>query len=84
MTDDDRFRLLFGPYRTPRFAYGSGVFCEVRGRVTVYGLSDGPIPWPVGKRGRAKALVVYKGLAKALRRESNQLCVTTGASRRRR
>jgi hypothetical protein len=38
MSDDDRFRLLLGPYKTPRFPYGSVVHCEVRG------LSDGPIP----------------------------------------
>ena len=71
MTDADRFRLLFGPYRTPRFHYGRVVFCEVRGEVTVCGLSDGPIPWPLGKRGRAKSLVVYGDLAEAVRRESN-------------
>ena len=66
----DRFRLL-GNYRTPRFRYGKVVFCEVRGEVTVCGLSDGPIPWPVGKRGRAKSLVVCGELAEAVRRESN-------------
>ncbi len=31
MTDDDRYRLLFGPYKTPRFRYGSTRFCELRG-----------------------------------------------------
>jgi hypothetical protein len=71
MRDSERFKLLFGPYRTPRFGYGKVAFCEVRGQVTICGLSDAPIPWPVGKRGRAKALVVYKGLANAVRRESN-------------
>jgi hypothetical protein len=70
MKDADRFRLLFGPYRTPRFRYGRTVLCEVRGEVIIVGLSDGPIPWPVGKKGRAKGLVVYQGLAKAVRRES--------------
>src|SRR5262245_47938132 len=69
MNDADRFRLL-GTYRTPRFRYGRPVVCEVRGEVTVCGLSAGPIPWPVGKRGRAKALIVYSGLARAVRRES--------------
>jgi hypothetical protein len=29
-----------------------------------------PIPWPIGKRGRAKSLVVYRDLVKAVRRES--------------
>jgi hypothetical protein len=72
VTDADRFRLLFGPYRTPRLRYGKAVFCEVRGEVTICGLSDALIPWPVGKRGRAKSLVVYGDLAEAVRRESNQ------------
>jgi hypothetical protein len=42
----------------------------VRGEVVVCGLSDGTIPWPVGRRGRNQGLVVYQGLARALRRES--------------
>jgi hypothetical protein len=65
----DRFRLL-GNYRTPRFRYGKAVWCAVRGEVEVVGLHDAPIPWPVGKRGRAKSLVVFKDLARAVRRES--------------
>ncbi len=71
MTDADRFRLLHGPYRTPRFRRGRAVTCAVRGEVVVCGLTDGPIPWPVGQRGRAKAPIVCGGLAEAVRRESN-------------
>jgi hypothetical protein len=58
---------LIGTYSTPRFRYGAVAFCEVRGKVIVTGLSAAPIQWPVGKRpgGRARALVVYAGLAKA-------------------
>lgn len=51
---------------------GAIVQCEVRGEVKIVGLSDGPIPWPIGKKGGAKSLVVYKDLAKALRNESCQ------------
>jgi hypothetical protein len=69
MDDADRFQLLFGPYRTPRFRYGEVVFCEVRGEVTLCGLTDAPIPWPVGKRGRHQAIVLCGGLAEAVRRE---------------
>ena len=65
----DRFRLL-GAYKTPRFRYGRVVRCEVRGEVEVVGLHEALVPWPVGKRGRAKALVVFKDLARAVRRES--------------
>lgn len=38
----------------------------------IVGLSDAPIPWPIGKQRRARSLVVFKGLALAVRRESNQ------------
>jgi hypothetical protein len=69
MNDADRFRLL-GTYKTPRFRYGRQVSCDVRGWVSAVGLSAGPIPWPVGKRGRGKALVVYGHLARAVGRES--------------
>jgi hypothetical protein len=72
MEDADRFRLL-GKYQTPRFRYGLKVFCEVRGEVVITGMTDAPIPWPVDKGGPGRhSLVVYMGLAKAVRRESNQ------------
>ena len=75
MTDDDRFRLLFGPYRTPVFRYGDA-FCELRGDVILCGLTDAPIPWPTGKKRQkgpgARAIVVYGALAEAVRRESAQ------------
>ena len=72
MNDVQRFALHFGPYQTPLFSYGDIVVDEVRGEVTIVGLSAAKIPWPVGKRGRAKSLVVYSGLADAVRKESNQ------------
>ena len=65
----DRFRLL-GRYKIPAFRYGQRVQCEVRGEVLIVGLTAGPIAWPIGKKGRAKSLVVFKGLASAIRRES--------------
>ncbi|HEY7158207.1 MAG TPA: hypothetical protein VH575_29915 [Gemmataceae bacterium] len=41
--------------------------------MTLCGLSDAPIPWPIGKRGRSRnSLIVFKDLEKAIRRESNQ------------
>ncbi len=72
MTDAERFRLRFGSYRTPRFQYGDVAYCDVRGQVTIRGLTTDLIPWPVGKRGRAKSLVIYKSLAKAVKREAAQ------------
>ena len=59
MNDAERFRLL-GKYRTPRFRYGRKVVCAVRGELFITGMSDAPIPWPLGRRGRERpSLVVY-------------------------
>src|SRR5437773_9466818 len=63
----------FGPYLTPVISRGARVMCEVRGLVKVVGLSDGPIPWPIGERDRKQALLVYKGLARAVRCESPEI-----------
>jgi hypothetical protein len=61
MEDAERFRLL-GTYRTPRFRYSRKVVCEVLGELVITGISDAPIPWPLGCRGRERpSLVVYKG-----------------------
>jgi hypothetical protein len=44
-------------------------------------LSDAPIPWPIGKRGRGKTFVGYLDLADAIRSESNQtVCELWGIS----
>jgi hypothetical protein len=73
MDDANRFRLRFGRYCTPRFRYGAKVEDARRGRVKIVGVSDAPIPWPIGagKRG-AKSLVLFGALVLAVRRESNQ------------
>jgi hypothetical protein len=72
MEDTERFRLL-GKYRTPRFRTGQKVRCQVRGKLVITGMTDAPIPWPIAKGGRGRhSLVVYKGLARAVRRESEQ------------
>ncbi|MCB9925616.1 MAG: hypothetical protein H6822_25925 [Planctomycetaceae bacterium] len=76
MKDADRFKLYFGPYKTPRFKYGQKVWCEFRGWVQIVGLSDGKIPWPIGRpttenRGR-DSLVIFRGLKRAIQKESNQ------------
>jgi hypothetical protein len=63
---------LLGTYTTPAFQYGDVVPCELYGEVTLAGLREAPIPWPVGKKQgqRVRALVLYAGLADAVRRES--------------
>jgi hypothetical protein len=90
----DRHCLLFGTYRTPVFKYGDVVICDVHGQVEIVGLSVGRIPWPIGKRGRAKALVLCGALAKAVLLEAavamaywgrlgpDSDCVATRARRR--
>lgn len=63
-------QLLAGPYRTPRCRMGAFLTCRIRGRVSVVGLTDAPICWPIGQRGRTKAIVLCGDLVKALRVES--------------
>jgi hypothetical protein len=75
MTERDRCKLLFGPYKTPRFRYGQRVFCDVRGWVKIVGLSAGRIPWPKGRRpgqARESAIILFDCLVDAVRRESAQ------------
>ncbi|MEX1027683.1 MAG: hypothetical protein WD049_06720, partial [Candidatus Paceibacterota bacterium] len=76
MNDEDRFKLYFGPYSSPRFKYGQTVWCEFRGWTKIIGLSDGKIPWPIG-RPKAEnpgrdSLIIFRGLKKAIEKESNQ------------
>ncbi len=71
MQDTDRYQLL-GTYETPLFEYGDIVWCEWRGDVEIVGITDAKIPWPIGKKGSHKSLVIFDDLADALRRESNQ------------
>ncbi len=71
MRDSIRFKLHFGPFRTPRFRMGAVVEDAVRGPVKIVKLTDAPIPWPIGKTSDGRlALVVYGALAKAVRQES--------------
>ncbi len=70
-----RYKRHFGPYRTPRFKVGSVVQDEIRGRVKIIGVSDGRIPWPLAMNWTHRSLVVYRGLARALRLETLQAVV---------
>ena len=65
-----KHRLHFGPYRTPLFRLGQRVDDERRGQVRIVGVSDGRIPWPIGVARGSRSLVVYRGLARAVRREA--------------
>ena len=62
--------LSYGPYLTPVIPTDVIVECEVRGLVTVVGLSDAAIPWPIGERDGQRQPIVFKALARAVRQES--------------
>jgi hypothetical protein len=62
VTNADRFKLLFGPYKTPRFRLGEIVTDEARDcDVAIAGITAARIPWPIGKRkgGRDRGHVVH-------------------------
>ncbi|MBI1348793.1 hypothetical protein GC163_21175 [bacterium] len=67
----DTHRLRFGPYHTPLFEYGQSVDCRRFGEITIAGLTDAPIPWPIGKHGRSKSLVLTGDLCRAVEQKSN-------------
>jgi hypothetical protein len=71
MDDADRFRPL-GRYHTPRVRVGRFVRRLIRGEVEVVGLTDAPIPWPLGRTSRRPGIVVYGDLARAIRHKSAQ------------
>jgi hypothetical protein len=62
-------KLQFGAYLTPITVVGATLECEVRGLVTVCGMSNGPLPWPLGERDGEQHLIVFKGLSRAIRQE---------------
>jgi hypothetical protein len=74
MTERERVKLLFGPYKTPRLKRGDRATCLLRDTdVVIIGMSNGRIPWPrcrpVGQRN-GYGLLVDEELARAVRSES--------------
>lgn len=69
MRQEERCRLMFGPYTPPRTDRGKFLVCECRGTVKVSGYSDGSIPWPVKWHTR-NSLILCGDLIDAVRRES--------------
>lgn len=71
MNDAERYKLLNGPYRSPRCRLGSILFCELRGEVVFNGMSEGRIAWPTTRKGRTRpAFILCGDLVKAVQRES--------------
>jgi hypothetical protein len=75
MTDRDRVRLLFGPYRPPALRRGDRASCLLRDcDVVITGWSDGRISWPrcraLGTHGGGSGILLDEELARAVRHES--------------
>jgi hypothetical protein len=75
MTNPEKIRLLFGPYKPPPLKRGERTYCLYRDcAVVIKACSDAPIPWPrcrpLGSHGAGGGLLVDEELARAIRHES--------------
>ena len=76
MTDPEKVKLLFGPYKAPPLRRGDRATCLYRRcDLVITGWSDARIPWPWGlakseQRGGRYGLLVDEELARAVRHES--------------
>jgi hypothetical protein len=73
MLQQERTKLLFGPYRVPKCRVGGSLVCRMRGKVRVTGIMDAPMQWPYTPRSRKcprPSVIVCGDLVRALRRES--------------
>ena len=70
--DEERFKLLHGPYYPPRTERGKFLVCEWRGTVKVGGYSDALIPWPYAFRTGYRSLILCGDLVRAVKLESEQ------------
>jgi hypothetical protein len=74
---DGRHRTLPVAWQVPDSTLPSRPACALSGsdEMVIRGRTDAPIPWPLGSpkgRGGRPSLIVYKGLAKAVRQECEQ------------
>jgi len=72
MRQSDRFKLHFGPYRAPYVRRGRRIMCALRGEILTDGMTDARIPWPIGRGGRTRSIVLCGDLEKAVEKESFQ------------
>ncbi len=64
--------LIGGPYKSPRCKVGSRLYDILRGDLIVCGISDAPMPWPLGRSHpvcRPLPIVTVE-LVRAIREES--------------
>jgi hypothetical protein len=66
---EEKFRLVDGPYAPPLLAIGGWLKCELRGELQVGGYTNALIPWPVAV-GHTKQRIVCGDLVRALKTES--------------
>jgi hypothetical protein len=66
---EEKCRLVDGPYAPPLIAIGGWLKCELRGDLQVGGYTNALIPWPVAV-GHAKQRIVCGDLVRALKTES--------------
>lgn len=70
LPDDERFRLLYGPYNPPRVRRGDALQCEIEGLSIVGGYHDAPVLWPYRLRTGLHSLIVHGELVRAVQQES--------------
>jgi DNA-binding Xre family transcriptional regulator len=72
MLDEERYKLLHGPYHPPAVRLYDQLQCELRGRVVVVkAWSDGIIPWPCVRPGSRPSFILCGDLVRAVERESS-------------
>lgn len=71
MKDEERYKLLFGPYKSPKVKIGDEMTDAIRGPVVVGTWSKGRIPWPCIRTAGRSAFVLTGDLVEAVKNESS-------------
>lgn len=80
MNQQERCKLLFGPYVAPRTPRNRRLYCQMRGSLRMGTWSDGPIPWP--RRYRTDSIILCGDLIRAVKMESvDAICYHWGVCR---
>jgi hypothetical protein len=72
MKDNERYRLLSGPYKAPPCKVGNRLHCKIHGWVIVTGFSKGPIRWPLVALGGQSSYILCGDLIRAVQDEATQ------------
>ena len=74
LEQEEKFKLISGPYSPPVVPIGGHLKCELRGDLKVGGYTNAIIPWPVALN-HAKQLILCGDLVRALKTESRAAVV---------